>query len=434
MTEGRVTVLAVYVVKSGDSIYSIANAHGVTPEQLARDNGIDNPARLVVGQSLYIRPGQRAYTVRSGDSVYQLARRFGIPQRELVAANPSIRNGNLRVAQRLIIPTPSETKLGPIEVNGYIFPGSNEQVVRSALPSLTYLSIFSYQIKPDGSLNTIDDEKWIAIARENRVAPVMVITNIREGGGFNSDITSQLFANEQAQQNLITNVENILRQKNYFAVNIDFEYVYPSDRQNYNSFIEQFTRRMHAAGYQVMTALAPKISATQAGTLYEAHDYAFHGRTVDRVILMTYEWGYLAGPPQAVAPINLVRRVLDYAVTAIPPGKVLMGVPNYGYDWTLPYVRGTLADTFSNLDAVERAYTNHADIKYDATAQSPYYNYYDGEGKQHIVWFEDARSIRAKLLLVHEYGFAGISLWTAERAFPQAYLILNAMYDVKKVI
>lgn len=428
------TVLAVYVVKPGDSIYSIANAHGVAPEQLARDNGIDNPARLVVGQSLYIRPGQRAYTVRSGDTVYSLARRFGVPQRELTAANPSIRNGNMRVGQRLIIPTPSETRLGTIEVNGYIFPGSNEQVVRGALPSLTYLSIFSYQVKPDGSLNSIDDEKWIALARENRVAPVMVITNIREGGGFNSDITSQLFASEQARENLIANVEKTLRQKNYFAVNVDFEYVYPSDRQNYNRFIADFTRRMHAAGYQVMTALAPKVSATQAGTLYEAHDYAFQGRTVDRIILMTYEWGYLAGPPQAVAPLNEVRRVLDYAVSEIPPAKILMGVPNYGYDWTLPYQRGTLADTFSNLDAVTRAYRNRSDIKYDTTAQSPYYNYYDADGKQHIVWFEDARSIRAKLLLVHEYGFAGISFWTSERPFPQAYLLLNAMYNVKKVI
>ena len=42
----------------------------------------------------------------------------------------------------------------------------------------------------------------------------------------------------------------------------------------------------------------------------------------------------------AVAPINQVRRVLKYALTKIPPSKICLGVPNYGYDWPLPYVRG----------------------------------------------------------------------------------------------
>jgi spore germination protein len=183
-----------------------------------------------------------------------------------------------------------------------------------------------------------------------------------------------------------------------------------------------------------MTAVAPKLSAAQTGLLYEAHDYPFHGATVDKVILMTYEWGYLSGPPQAVAPLNQVKRVLDYAVSVIPRNKILMGIPNYGYDWVLPYVRGTKATTFSNVEAVARALRNKADIKYDAAAQSPYFNYYDSQKRQHIAWFEDARSIVQKLNLVDEYKLAGISYWTIERPFPQNLVVLNSMYNVKKVV
>ena len=97
------------------------------------------------------------------------------------------------------------------------------------------------------------------------------------------------------------------------------------------------TERLHSLGYIVTTALAPKTSAGQMGLLYEAHHYPVHGRLADHVILMTYEWGYTYGPPMAVSPLNQVRRVLNYAVTAIPPEKILMGMPNYGYDWMLPY-------------------------------------------------------------------------------------------------
>ena len=66
-------------------------------------------------------------------------------------------------------------------------------------------------------------------------------------------------------------------------------------------------------------------------------------------------WGYTYGPPMAVSPVDQVRRVLNYAVSVIPPEKILMGMPNYGYDWTLPYKQGTAARTVTNTGAIELA-------------------------------------------------------------------------------
>lgn len=426
--------MTVYVVKQGDSIYSIAKANGVTPDSIISANRLVNPAQLVVGQTLVIPSASRTYVVKSGDTISAIARANGISQNDLFRANPSIpQSGRITAGQTITIPAGGQ-KLGTIEVNGYIFPSSDEKTVQDALPSLTYLSIFSYQANPDGSLTQINDDKWIQLARKNNVAPIMVLTNIRPSGGFSSDIAHAILNDSKAQQNLINNILSIMKQKNYYGLNIDLEYIFPYDRLSYNAFLKTITAQLHALGYIILTAIAPKTSAEQQGLLYEAHDYAAHGQIVDRVILMTYEWGYLAGPPQAVAPLNLVRKVLDYAVTVIPPDKILMGMPNYGYDWVLPYVRGTLAKTFSNIEAVNLAYRNRAEIRYDETAQSPYFNYYDDRKRQHIVWFEDARSIRQKLLLVNEYKLAGVSYWTIERPFIQNLLVLNSMYDIKKVV
>ena len=149
-------------------------------------------------------------------------------------------------------------------------------------------------------------------------ATLMVITNILEGGSFDSDLASAILNSEQAVSAVLDNVVQTIQSKNYTGLDIDFEYIYPSDREAYNRFVQRAVDRLHPLGYTVTTALAPKISADQRGLLYEAHDYAFHGATVDHIILMTYEWGYTYSPPRAVAPVNLVEEVLQYAVTEIP--------------------------------------------------------------------------------------------------------------------
>ena len=148
----------------------------------------------------------------------------------------------------------------------------------------------------------------------------------------------------------------------------------------------------------------------------------------------SYEWGYTYSAPQAVSPVNRIRRVLDYAVTVMPAGKILMGFSNYAYDWTLPWKQGTAARVLSNAGALELAVSRWAEIKYDATAEAAWFNYTDATGQRHVVWFEDARSIRARLKLIGEYGLAGLSIWTADRLWRPIYALLESMYSVEKII
>ena len=426
--------MEIHVVRSGESVYSIANQYGVSWQKIVSDNELENPNQLVVGQTLVILQGARQHTVRRGESLYLIAMEYQVRVSDIIKANPQITNpASLQIGQTITIPS-RDISFGPIEVNGYAFPNINMEVLRKTLPSLTYLSIFSYQVNADGSLNSIEDLPLIQAARSFRVAPLMVITNISEEGGFDSDLASTILGNTTIQNTLLDNIVRILKEKNYSGLDIDFEYIYPSDRENYNNFLRKVVARLRPLGYSITTALAPKISAEQEGTLYEAHDYPVHGELADHVIIMTYEWGYTYSPPKAVAPINEVRKVLNYAVTAIPRQKIFMGIPNYGYNWTLPFEEGTAAQTISNVGAVDLAYEVGAAISYDPIAQAPFFRYYDSNGREHEVWFEDARSILAKLTLANEFRLGGVSYWTINRYFPQNWLVLNSVYDVVKVL
>lgn len=420
--------MIIYVVKQGDTIYSIAQRFGVSWEKIIKDNMLTHPEQLVVGQTIVILADQITYTIQPGDRLTTIANAFGISVADLLRANPQVTPTNLRVGDVLTIPLPSQN-LGTMRVNGFVFPFTKPESLDLTLPNLTYNSIFSYDVRPDGSLMGIPDDMVLEQTKKYGVAPLMVITNIEQDGVFSGAITNELFASPQSKQNLIQNVLNVMNQKGYYGLIIDFEYVYPEDRENYNQFLREITTALHENNYIVMTALAPKVSDEMTGALYQAHDYAVHGQIADFVIVMTYEWGYLYGPPLAISPINEVKRVLDYAVTRIPRNKILMGMPNYGYDWTLPFERGTAARILTNTGAVNLAREKGAFIQYDERAQAPYFNYWT-QTNEHRVWFEDARSIDAKLRLVNQYGLAGVSYWNLDSYFPQNWLVQNQLYDV----
>ena len=150
----------------------------------------------------------------------------------------------------------------------------------------------------------------------------------------------------------------------------------------------------------------------------------------DSVLLMTYEWGYAGSPPMAVAPLDQVRRVVEYAVTRIPPAKISLGIPNYGYDWTLPFGEGApRARTIGNVEAAQQAAEKEAEIFFDEAAQTPYYSYNE-DGITHEVWFEDVRSIAAKFALIEEYKLHGAGYWQLMRLFRASWILAEDTFRI----
>lgn len=303
-------------------------------------------------------------------------------------------------------------------VNGYAYPSISKETLEWWLPRLSWVAAFSYGFTEDGNLINLEDANLIIPATEAGVRPMMVLTPLDADGNFNDNIAIRVFENPDAQQNLIDNIEANIKNKNMGGVDFDFEYLAADYADDYVELVGRTRGRLRPQGYLTTVALAPKVSTDQPGLLYQGHDYAGMGQAADYCLLMTYEWGYTYGPPLPVSPINSVRRVLDYGVTQIPPEKILMGMSNYGYDWRLPFVQGeSKAEKLTNYQALARAEYHGVDVQYDEEAQAPFFTYTSPDGSEHIVWFEDERSWRARLALVEEYGLAGISIWNIMHIF-----------------
>ncbi len=422
----------IHVVQPGETVYSIATRYGVPLSRLLDDNQLPDPNRLVVGQTIVVQYPLRTYTVRDGDTLSSIARAADLSVRQLLRNNPALRGESRILPGQELVLEYQQSKRGTLSVNGYAYPNVDPGLMQRTLPYLTYFTPFSYGFDAEGELVSLDDQQLVAAARQQRVAPLLHLSTLTPGGGFSNELAHTVLTDGAVQSALAANLLRAVRERGYRGLDIDFEYVYAEDAENYARFVARMRELLSPLGLPVIVALAPKIFADQPGELYEGHNYRLLSQAADYVLLMTYEWGYTYGPPMAVAPIRNVRQVVEYALTEMEPGKIFLGVPNYGYDWPLPYQQGRAATSISNQYAVTLASQHYAAIRYDEQAQSPWFRYVDGRGQEHEVWFEDARSIRAKLSLVPEYGLYGVGYWNLMRPFPQNWLVLNALYDIRE--
>lgn len=432
--------MIIHTVKQGDTVYSIARQYSVPATRIITDNMLMNPGRLAVGEDLVILFPTQIHTVRGGETLSGIASLYGVSLLSLYQNNPQL-GGNPGIFPGQVLNISYETPpLGSIRTNGYAYTNIDRSVLRRTLPYLTYLSVFNYGIAKDGTLLPPpgNDDELISIAREYGTVPLLVLTSLTENGTFSSDRAALVLENPELQAQVIASTVDTVRTKGYGGVDVDFEYIPAASAESYVAFI---TRMQEALGEDgtVFVSLAPKYNADQRGLLYEGHDYGGLGAAADAVLAMTYEWGYTYGPPRAVSPLPEVRRVLEYALTEIPGDKIFMGVPNYGYDWPLPYVAGeTKAQSLGNTAAVEWALQKNTAIEYDETDQAPFYRYFDrpesySDAVEHEVWFENARSVDAQLRLVRELGLRGIGVWNIMRYFPALWLVLHQLYSIEKL-
>ncbi|GEL78213.1 LysM peptidoglycan-binding domain-containing protein [Tenuibacillus multivorans] len=468
----------IHVVRSGDTLWQIARRYGSDINQIALANGLEDEDVLVVGQALVVPNPETEYVIQPGDALWEIAQRYNVPLNELAAYNNIVNPSLIFVGDMLVMPyrihTVSSGETLWIIANQYqttvselvqsnaisnpslIQPGQKIRVPMAAKPftevnayatdvdesgrgdvldvgrHLTYLMPFTYTFREDGTITTLNEQPVLEAAYATNTTPILVMTNF-VNQDFDSDLMATLLRNPDIQETFINNLLNIMRQKGYVGVNFDFEYVYPEDRENYNNFLRRVVNRLRPEGLLTTTALAPKDSGEQTGLLYEAHDYPAHGEIVDFVVLMTYEWGWAGGEPWAIAPIDEVREVLDYAVQVIPRNKILMGIPLYGRDWDIPWEQGTFAETVSLDEALDLANRYGANIQYHTQHQSPYFQYTDETGQRHEVWFEDARSMRAKYKTIKDYGLRGASYWALGIPLKQNWLVLQNEFRIRKI-
>jgi spore germination protein YaaH len=204
----------------------------------------------------------------------------------------------------------------------------------------------------------------------------------------------------------IAAIVDLVERDDLAGIDIDYEDLHAGDRQVFTDFVTQLADALHARGKLLSVALFAKASDAGYDQRNVAQDYAAIGRVADQVRLMGYDYHWSASPPGPIAPVDWINTVLAYARTQIPPDKIILGIPMYGYDWV-----GNRGASLTWQQAVQLAQRYRVPITFDKASQSPWFRYTDSAGTVHEVWFENAASVAAKLSAARAIDAGGVYLW-----------------------
>lgn len=428
--------MIIHIVQPGETIYTIAAYYNVEVTRLVEENGLINPEQLVAGQTIVIAYPAQVYIVQEGDTLDGIASTFGVTRMQLLRNNPFLSNREF-IYQGETIVIRYDTQ-GNVSINAYAYPFIDKDILRKTLPFLTYLTIFNYQTIENGEIVGSDETELILTAKEYGVAPLMSLSTLNAQGISDIEVVNSILYDEANLMRHIENILSILREREYYGLNISLVKLNQQNSPAYENFITRLSSRLKAEGYVLFITMIPRITVSSSEITFEQVDYTAFGRLADYLQILSYGWGSFAGPPSATSPAFLTRMLLRNAIITVPPEKIFAGISVIGYDWQSPYIIGiSKANALTTDAAIELALQTGSVIMFEENSQAPYFEYHvtvEGREVRHIVWFSDARSIDSSVKFVPEFGIQGIGVWNIMSYFTQMWLVINSQYNINKVL
>ena len=312
-------------------------------------------------------------------------------------------------ASQSATPMPAPT-LTPVtsgkQMLGY-FTGSSDSLASATSPAtpITAISMDQVVAMADGSLNGAPLVSLVASDRSAGKQSYACISNFG-AMDFDPDIAHGSMVTNRAV--FIQNIVALAKSSNVTGINIDFEGIYPADRDAYTSFVAALATQLHANGERLMVSVPAKTADDPNATWSWPYNYAALGQSADLLQVMTYDNNVPGFAPGPVAGSDWMQASLTYATSQVLPGKVLLGLPSYGYDWNTTTNAGVQV---SWRDIPALLVTTSATQQWDAATNSAYVNYTASDGSPHKVWYETPQSITLKAHLAVTMNLAGVSMW-----------------------
>lgn len=451
-----------YTVQPGDSLYLIARKYNTLVEAILILNGLTNP-NLRVGQKLTIpvyteviinvdRANVRRFPSTSASIIDQMDRGARLPAFGASGTWVGVRlyNGERGWLDRRIVRMVPHNGDQPIleilgfytEQEGPTLPSSYQDFVQHA-GLISDIGLFHFRIDRE---NTTEIEKFfpftdqymrdlVQFGHRHNVRMLPVVHNLlyeRGNQEVNKEVVRGMLATADTRQAFIANLIELVQQYGYDGIHIDFEDVHYEDRFLLSSFYRELGEALRRRGYYYAVSTPSRTSDAPTNPFSAPFDYGVIGQAVDEFVAMLYnEHGWPGSGPGPVVSIGWMESVINYAKTKMPASKITAAVSVFGFDFNLTTGRNTYV-TYSMAMDLARRYNR--EVIFDQETQTPMFAYTDEQGNEHEVWFENAQSIRSKLMLADRLGIRGLALWRLGMEDPRMWTMIASDIVVRKSV
>ena len=303
----------------------------------------------------------------------------------------------------------------PLSMYYYSSGSQGVETLAQHVSQMTLVAPQSFSVDEEGYVEGGVPPKVLEIARRANVAVMPLLVN----PGFDRDAASSLLRSRSAQQRAVACLARLAERYNFVGWQLDIEYIDPQDKGYYTQFVQRAAARLHREGRLLSIAVVPRFSDAypdvdpgrefHGGEWGAPYDFRALGRVVDFMTLMTYDHHSSATPPGPVAGYDWVKAALEYATERVPRQKILLGIPFYGREW-VQSGDDTSAHSLSFADAQDRLEQWQVAGLWDERWRTPWFQYSDTDGL-HTGWYENSKSLEAKLGLMQEYHLRGFAAW-----------------------
>ena len=426
----------IYIIQPGDNINTIADKYGMTTERLISDNGLINPYALVPGQALVILHPKTTYIVKQGDTLASIAASNEITFLQLVRNNPFLYNReHIFPGEALTI---EYSTLRDVQVNGFTYVFINRDILTRALPYLTYLSVYNYRIMEDAVIIDYgEDNEVIKLTKEYNTLPLLMISAFSPTGELNLESVYEYLLDNEMQDRLFQEMLRIIKQKGYYGINIMIGNLKDYNQNLYINSFTKLSRVLRNEGYYFMLTINTDYGETTDDvSAYENIDFNSISQLVDRITFLQNIWEKRKLPPAPISDISLIEPFIKQVASSVSSKKISIGKPLIGYDWTLPFAPNISSVYSLSLNsAITLAYEQRVTIQFDEQSQTPYYTYIKANvngPENHIVWFIDARSIKALEEIIIDNNLIGTGLWNITSFNQQLFSVINVSFLITK--
>ncbi|MFP7492899.1 glycosyl hydrolase family 18 protein [Terribacillus saccharophilus] len=284
---------------------------------------------------------------------------------------------------------------------------SSFQSLKKYHDHLSAIAMDTYAFDINGNLSGEAPGNQLAYAKQHDIDTYAVISNFGETD-FDPDLAHAVMADKDAKSNFIAQLVQTAAENDFTGINIDFEAVYPEDRDLYSDLIKDTAEALQNDDIQTMVSVPAKATDDAANDWSWPYDYEKIGEYADYVQVMTYDEHGSWSEPGSSASMDWVENILTFATETIDPDKVIMGAPAYGYDWNLSDPEQNSMIEWDNIQSTIDS--SGIEPLYDEETASSHFDYTEDD-QVHTVWFEDERSLEEKSSLTNRYDIAGVSVY-----------------------